>query len=74
MVFGGKIVSANLMEKKILSLIWAEKIYSESTLCLTKMFLEEQKKNIIANFLSRYAMKRKFILTPKKPIAPPPLC
>ena len=33
-------MSANLMEKVFLSLTWAEKIYSESTLCLKKIVFD----------------------------------
>ena len=42
-ILGNKFLLANLMEKKNLSLTWAEKKYSESILCLKKIVFVEEK-------------------------------
>ena len=44
---GGKILSANLIEKKILSLKWAKK-NSVSTLCLKKTFVQKKICQVVA--------------------------
>ena len=77
MVFGEKIILlANLIEKKCPSLKWAEKNILLA-LCALKNIVFVEKNNVATtcrekNFCCA-AKRKKYILTPKKTIAPPPL-